>query len=335
MIKFTAALTGMLLCLNLAFSAQKNYCGAELFSNETIKYGRFDVRMRTISGSGTVSSFFLYYNNSYLGSPEPWREIDIEVLGKSSDVFQSNIITGNATSKITSEKLHTFSNLATAYHTYSILWTPDYIAWLFDGNEVRRTTGSQVSDCQLKEMSYRFNLWISDQPAWVGAFNESILPVNQYLNYLKYSKYTPGSGPNGSDFTPEWTDNFDSFNSSRWSKASHTFDGNLVDFSPNNVVTKDGYCILCLTKANQTGFNGSVPVDQEQTSIIKTGKFEIVNAVPNVNYSNNQKSVFLSLNGKTVQQRMSGNCNGRTPISTGLWVRKQNNSQSIYVNMEK
>lgn len=335
MTKFTATLTGMLLFLSFSVPAQKNYCGAELFSNGTVKYGRFDVRMRTISGSGTVSSFFLYYNNSYKGSPEPWREIDIEVLGKSNNVFQSNIITGYSASKTTSETLHTFSNLSSTYHTYSVLWTPNYIAWLFDGNEVRRTTGTQVTDCQLKEMSYRFNLWISNQPDWVGAFNESILPVNQYINYVKYSKYTPGSGTNGTDFTPDWQDDFNSFNSSRWSQASYTFDGNLVDFSPNNIVTKDGYCILCLTKASQTGFNGSVPADQG-TSIIKCGKYGLGNVVPDLNYYNNQKSVFLSLNGKTVQQSMAvSGTSAKTGISNGLWVRKQNNSQSIYVNVGK
>jgi endo-1,3-1,4-beta-glycanase ExoK len=84
---------GALLLINSVVAA-KDYNGAELYSKNTVKYGRFDVRMRTISGSGIVSSFFTYYNNSYLGSPDPWVEIDIETLGKASNIFQTNIITG-------------------------------------------------------------------------------------------------------------------------------------------------------------------------------------------------------------------------------------------------
>ncbi len=274
----------------------KNYNGAELYSSESVKYGRFDVRMKTIAGSGTVSSFFTYYNESYVGSPEPWREIDIEVLGKSTSIWQSNIITGNAASKVTSEGIHNFPNLNQEYHTYSVEWTPDYIAWFFDGQEIRRTTGQQVTDCQTKNMSYRFNLWISDVPEWVGAFNESILPVYQYINWMTYSEYTPGRGPNGSNFTQKWRDDFDSFNSSRWGKGDWTFDGNLVDFAPENIVIRDGYCILCLTKNSQKGFNGSIPKDNASD----TKKFENTRYRPYSIYRGDVNNEVTQLNGKVI-----------------------------------
>src|SRR4051812_1478990 len=81
--------------------------GGELFSRETVKYGRWELRMQFAATPGSVSSFFTFYNNSYLGEPEPWREIDIEVLGKTGYGFQSNLITGTARKKATSEKFHT------------------------------------------------------------------------------------------------------------------------------------------------------------------------------------------------------------------------------------
>lgn len=274
----------------LASFAAKNYNGAELYSSESVKYGRFDIRMKTIAGSGTVSSFFTYYNESYVGGSEPWREIDIEVLGKSTSIWQSNIITGNLTSKQTSEKLHPSTNLNQDYHTYSLEWTPDYIAWYFDGQEVRRDTKTQqVTDCQSKNQSYRMNLWISDQPAWVGQFNESILPVYQFINWMSYSEYTPGKGPNGSNFTLKWKDDFNSFDTQRWGAGDWTFDGNLVDFAKENIVVKDGYCILCLTKSSQKGFNGTVPKD---------------NAVPTKKLENTKYrdySIFKDVNNETVQ----------------------------------
>ena len=308
---------GALLLMNLN-TAAKDYCGAELYSTGVVKYGRFDIRMRTISGSGTVSSFFLYYNESYVGNPEPWREVDIEVLGKSTNVFQSNIITGNAASKTTSEKLHTFNNLSNDYHTYGLEWTPNYIAWFFDGVEVRRTTGSQATECQLKEMSYRLNLWISDAPEWVGAFNPSILPVYQYINWIKYSKYTPGSGTNGTDFTFEWQDDFDTFNSSRWAKGDWTFDGNLVDFSQNNIVVKDGYCVICLTRTGSTGFTGEVPKDHT-TSIINNRPAGVkISPVGNL-YQNEFYPV--SLDGRLVPQKSAS----YNKANSAVLITKRNN----------
>lgn len=306
---------GAVLLFNFNTGA-KDYKGAELYSKDLVKYGRFDIRMRTISGSGTISSFFLYYDNSYMGNPEPWREVDIEVLGKSDNVFQSNIITGSLEKKTTSEKLHTFEKLSEDYHTYTVEWTPDYIAWFFDGEEVRRSTDSQISECQQKEMSYRFNLWISDEPAWAGQFNPSILPVYQYINWMKYSKYTPGSGINGTDFTPEWQDDFNSFDTKRWGKADWTFDGNLVDFTADNLVVKDGYCIICLTNNSNTGFSGEVPKDN--ITSIKKNKQRIKKPF-STGYSNPAESYLLTLDGR----RLPFNLNLNDWSKSGVLIKRE------------
>ena len=326
--KIVSFCLGAILMINLLVAA-KEYNGAELYSNNTVKYGRFDIRMRTITGSGTVSSFFLYYNNSYKGSPEPWVEVDIETIGNNSTMFQSNIITGNAANKITSEQKHTFDNLSQNYHTYTVEWTPNYIVWRFDGAEVRRTTGSQVTACQAKEMTYRFNAWISSSAGWVGQFNPSILPVYQFINWVKYSKYTPGSGSNGTDFPPEWQDDFDTFNSSRWSKGDWTFDGNLVDFSPNNIVVKDGYCIICLTRAGAAGFSGNVPKDQG-TSIVDFKKKRSAEFSP-VRYSSPGLSLLVSLNGRILPQKSDF----FNRVNNGVWIVKDNNSISQKIKISK
>jgi beta-glucanase (GH16 family) len=312
-------------------AAAKDYNGAELYSKSTVKYGRFDVRMRTMAGSGIISSFFTYYNNSYLGSPEPWMEIDIETLGKNTNIFQTNIITGNAASKITSEQVHSFDNLSQNYHTYTVEWTPNYIVWLFDGKEVRRTTGSQVTACQAKEMSYRFNAWISNVPEWAGSFNPSILPVYQYINWVKFSRYTPGAGPNGSDFTADWQDNFDTFDGSRWGKGDWTFDGNLVDFSPNNIVVKDGYCIICLTRIGATGFSGEVPKDQA-SSIIKFDRAPRVK-FPSSGFRQTDKDSYfgIALDGRIIPRGSDFSC-GKT---SGVLIARENNKAKRTVQIAR
>jgi endo-1,3-1,4-beta-glycanase ExoK len=252
-----------LILITIATEA-KDYRGAELYSKETLKYGRFELRMRVAYGSGTLSTFFLYYDDSWLGLPEPWREIDLEVLGKNNDRFQSNIITGHLANKVTSEDMHNCgTNISTGYHTYAVEWTPDYIAWYFDDKLLRKSTGQQVTDCREKEMSYRFNMWISSVPSWVGPFNPSVLPLYQYINWVKYYTHTPGNGQNGTDFTFAWEDNFDKLDTQRWGKADWTFDENLVDFYPGNIVVKEGYCILCLTTNSTSGHSGEVPKDPQ------------------------------------------------------------------------
>ena len=255
-----------------AMAQSKNYSGAELYTNETQMYGKYEARMMMATGSGLVSSMFLYHNDSYMGGAEPWVEVDIEILGKAPQKFQSNIITGSAEKKVTSEKIHSLPTAANAaYHTYGMEWTPDYVAWFIDGELVRKAKrDSSDSKGQVQALvrpqDLRFNLWSSEDAGWVGAWNDAILPVHQFINWVKVYKYTPCAGENGSDFTLSWTDNFDTFDASRWNCGEWTFDGNRVDLKQENATVKDGYMVLSLTKAGNEGFYGTVPVDTESSN---------------------------------------------------------------------
>ena len=247
----------------------KDFSGAELYTLKEYTYGKYEARMKMAAASGTVSSMFLYQNGSEQASAERWVEVDIEVLGKSPNSFQSNIITGKAGAQKTSEKHHAVSPAADqAFHTYGIEWTPTYVRWTVDGVEVRKTeTGVNDSKNQVANLigtqGLRFNLWSSESQSWVGAFDESKLPLFQFINWVKAYKYTPGQGPDGSDFTLDWTDDFDTFDGSRWGKGDWTFDGNRVDLTDKNIYSKDGMLILALTRKGQESFNGQVPRDDE------------------------------------------------------------------------
>ena len=261
---------GTLAVMTMAASLNaKDFSGAELYTNEEFSYGKFEARMKMAAASGTVSSMFLYQNGSEQASAERWVEVDIEVLGKEPEKFQSNIITGRAGAQKTSEKKHAVSPAADqGFHTYGLEWTPNYVRWTVDGNEVRKTEKGvndpkdQVANL-IGTQGLRFNIWSSESAEWVGQFDESKLPLFQFINWVKVYKYTPGQGENGSDFTLDWTDNFDSFNSSRWGKGDWTFDGNRVDLTDKNIYSRDGMLILALTRKGQESFNGQVPVDNE------------------------------------------------------------------------
>lgn len=268
--KLTKTIAILAMAATAASAQNKAYSGAELYSLDEWMYGKYEARMMMGATSGTVSSMFLYHNGSETGAG-PWSEIDIEILGKSPGSFQSNIITGTASKQIRSEEHHSVSPKATqAFHTYGLEWTPNYVRWTLDGKVVRETRKDNDNKNQINDLAnsnqkqgIRFNLWASESQDWVGPWNENNLPVFQFINWVKKYNYTPGQGPDGSDFTLDWTDNFDTFDSGRWGKGDWTFDGNRVDLTAQNIYTKDGMVILALTKKGQEMFNGQVPQDNE------------------------------------------------------------------------
>lgn len=249
------------LTANLSFA--KAYKGAEIYSSQSYQYGRYEMRMRVAKMSGTLSTFFTYKDGSE-GAGVFWEEIDIEVFGKNNATqWQSNIILGTQRPTIKTEEVHTAAtSLADDYHTYTREWTPDYVAWYLDGVEVRRITGTSTVTSLTKPQSLRFNIWSSTAESWVGAFDDSQLPVYQFVSYMDYKAYNIAT----KTFEGGWRDDFNSFDSNRWGKANWTFDENRVDFAPENVVIKDGILVLALTKENAIGFTGTVPADTTSSS---------------------------------------------------------------------
>jgi len=253
----TAALAPVL--AGSAPAQAKAYKGAEVYTNKTALCGRMEMRMRMIRGSGLLSTFFTYKNGSEI-SGALWEELDIEALGKNdAKTWQSNLITGSP--RVTSEQVYTSpTSLADDYHTYVMEWGPDYVSWSFDGTEVRRTQGGQASQL-VSAHTLRFNAWSSESTSWAGDLDESALPAYQYVNWIRYYRYENGQ------FVLDWTDDFDTFDDTRWAKGSWTFDGNRVDFDPSNAVVQDGTLILAITKQGATGFTGTVPVDPQGNAV--------------------------------------------------------------------
>jgi beta-glucanase (GH16 family) len=221
------------------------------------------MRMRVANASGVLSTFFTYKSGSEIGNTF-WEEIDIEVFGKNNATeWQSNVILGNSRPTVQTEQVHTHTHsLADAYHTYVLEWTPDYVAWYLDGVEVRRINGTSTVTSLTSPQSPRFNIWASESVPWVGAWDERVLPVYQFINYIDYKAYNSTT----KTFEGGWRDDFNTLDSTRWSKASWSFDTNRVDFVPENAVVKNGILVLALTTENATGYTGTPPADEPAQS---------------------------------------------------------------------
>ncbi len=246
----------LIFTLLLIFSVQINiqsrdFKGAEYRTKLSYTYGRFEVRMKSAYREGMLSSFFTYYDGG--GGIGYWNEIDLEIMGRYFDNAQFNTITPNQTNHVGHKPMQTSPHLD--YHTYAFEWTPEYVAWFIDGIEVLKQTGSHIQTLTLPQ-KIMMNIWNPLYENWAGVFNPEALPAFAYYDWVSYYAFTPGTGNygTGNNFTLDWTDNFDSWDTTRWEKATHTFNGNNCDFIHENAVFDDGKLILCLTNSTNIGY---------------------------------------------------------------------------------
>jgi len=241
---FLTALVGLV--------SAKDYKGAELRTKTTVTYGRFEVNYKASYGAGQTSTFFTYHELGSGGVSE-WNELDIEILGRYTDDVQFNPITPG---QVNHEHHQWVAFDPTAdFYSYAIEWTPDYVAWFVEGEEVHRQTGDHITALN-RDQKIMMNIWPPAYASWVGGLDTRMLPFFAYYDWVSYASYTPGSGNvgTGNNFMHQWHDDFDSWDTSRWAKASHTWNGNNSDFIPDNCVFQNGKMILCLTDANNIGF---------------------------------------------------------------------------------
>ena len=326
------------------------YRGGELRTDGTFRYGRFETRMKAAPGSGVVNSFFLYrdYWGEGLDGEQHWNEIDIEILGQYNNRVETNLIIQNQWDL--PDHSPVLFNPQNEFHDYAIEWTPDYIAFFVDDLLIRYINNFYV-DSMYHHQKIMMNIWQPTAVSWAGPFDESILPVYAFYDWVKYYAYVPGTGNTGTNnnFIQLWQDDFHYYDTARWDKASHSFNGNNADFTYANVVFESGYMILCLTTPGNTGYSGdpleisgdllpglitiaspypnpfngnvSIPIDIKRQSMINFYIYDIEGSLvfsSNQNYAPETKNKFL-WNGKS---------NNGKHVSSGTYLININNNLS-------
>ena len=242
--------TFLLLLLIVTISFAATYWGAEYRTREGFVYGRFEARYKPPRGSGMLASFFTYHD---ITAGTAWNEIDFEILGRYTDDVQVTSI--GPGQKWRNSHIHVPFVPQDDFHTYAFEWTPDYIAWFIDGEEVYRQDQEHIQQF-VHPQKIMMNVWSPEWTGWSGSWDDRILPLFAWYDWVSYASYTPGSGNSGSGnhFTLQWKDEFDAWDQTRWGKATHTFGGNRVTFKPDNVIFRDGCMVLCLTKDPYLGY---------------------------------------------------------------------------------
>ncbi|MDP6090071.1 MAG: family 16 glycosylhydrolase, partial [Candidatus Marinimicrobia bacterium] len=240
------------LMLSLLLGAER---GAELRTRERVLYGKFEARFKPTQGEGLVSSFFIY-NDDFPNTD--WNEIDIEILGRFPQVVDLNAMSPGSHLRTHYVPFNTHLD----YYEYGFEWTPDYVAWFINREEVYRQDSTDVHVAGLTDSSkIMMNIWNPIHDEWVGFWDDRVLPRFAYYDWVRYASYTQGSGDTGTnnDFTHQWQDDFNEFDTTRWEKMNdHTWPDNQSIFITENAVIDDGRLILCLTDDEHIGYQDQV-----------------------------------------------------------------------------
>lgn len=231
---------------------------AELYTSASYGYGRFEASVRFAAGDGIVSSFFLWKDGSEIAGTF-WNEIDFEKLGADCHL-QTNPLYGNPVSDHGRQE-QLSEDLCGEFHVYAVEWTPEAIAWLLDGTEIRRETGAAATafaDNATDGMQIRFNIWPGDA-SFGGNFDANSLPVHQYIDWVQFSSYADG------EFTLDWREDFDGASvPSGWLTGSWASPKNRSTHDPRNVNFVDGYAVISLTSDDATGPAGADPTGENE-----------------------------------------------------------------------
>jgi beta-glucanase (GH16 family) len=218
----------------------KPWKSGEVISRDYFLFGAFEARLQASSGSGGITAFFLLKDYSWVPGAE-WQELDFEFLGKSGGrQFQTQIMTPGVPRTEHNVYYKTSEDVSKGFHTYRIEWTPDYLAFYYDGKLIRRETDRMeyakfLDRRRVEAMPLRFSLWAGFSD-WSGLVDENSLPTPVYVDSFRYYRYDERTRT----FSFAWEDKFDSWDDNRWYKANWTFEYAVNDYTHDRVSVEDG-----------------------------------------------------------------------------------------------
>jgi beta-glucanase (GH16 family) len=192
----------------LVITAKKENFGGAAYTSSRMKtqgrkswrYGKIEARIAMPSFSGSWPAFWMLGSNiGSVGWPA-CGEIDImEHVNTDGDIHGTvhwADVNGNYASYGNAK-----ATSVTAYHTYSIEWTPAYIRWFVDGaqyNEINILNNAGGTDEFQKDFFILLNFAVGGN--WPG-FNidQNAFPAKYYVDYVRV--YQDGGGTNPGGFT--------------------------------------------------------------------------------------------------------------------------------------
>lgn len=148
------------LTLNTADISGKRFTGAEVQSNHSYHYGRYEADIKASPETGVVSTFFVYGGTKL-------NEIDIELVGRRPNEVHIAI---HRDSGSWAKDIKVPFNTTTDYHHYSIDWSPTKVEWYADNNLIytyNQDTTGKLPSVPDEPIHLVMNLW-TGIPTWLG-----------------------------------------------------------------------------------------------------------------------------------------------------------------------
>ncbi len=154
--------------------------------NFEMTYGYVEMSARVASGTGLLSTFYLFNQDFDKNKPE----IDIlEYIGsRPTKAYQTYHYFDSNRARYASGENHSTptmeadlgQDLSSAFHTYAVLWEEGLAIWYIDGQEVRRVSGPRVSD---EPMNIIAQLVVGSE--WIGSPDRSAIPAVFEIDYIR------------------------------------------------------------------------------------------------------------------------------------------------------
>jgi endo-1,3-1,4-beta-glycanase ExoK len=301
---------GFLLAATLIPQVASAVSGAEVYTATAYSYGRVESRLRFAAGDGVVSSFFAWKEGSEQAGMF-WNEIDFEKVGADCRL-ESNPIYGKPAANHTQR--HSLAlDLCGTFHTYAYEWTPEYVAWRVDDQEIRRDTGATAlafaENAGQLGMQIHFNVWPGDA-SFGGNFDPAILPVHQYIDWVQFSAYENG------EFKLLWREDFAGPTlPADWLTGTWESPKKKSTHASENVNLIDGYVVLSLTADDARGPAGAMPGETGSAGSANAGGGSAMGGSPNAPGG----PVAGGTSGDTSGSTSNGCSVGRAP-GDGAWL---------------
>lgn len=174
--------------------SRKKYWGGEYFKDiDPVKYGRFAVRMKPNVPKGVVASFFLahYDFKPDYSALNEGNEIDIEFCGTSKEVeLAIHYVDRDGVQQHSEVPVIDLGlDASNKFHLWEIEVMPEHIKYYLDGKIIHEVNDKVITEEIEFPMTTRMNYWISNSKEWVGEFNDRMLPLVTYYDYVAFYEW--------------------------------------------------------------------------------------------------------------------------------------------------
>jgi len=159
-------------------------------------YGRFEVVMKPVKASGTITAFFLYRF-------DPWQEIDLEFLGRDTSHILLNVFYNpgdagdlyNYGYRGTPVLVDLGFDASESFHKFAIEWDAEEIRWFADERLIHRRSAGSPTPIPHLPMRFYMNVWPTCSTELAGPFFPTDQPLEAEFKAVSIYEWKPSNLP--------------------------------------------------------------------------------------------------------------------------------------------